>query len=128
MTEPTPPSQGDINASSHQEIDGVNTSVEDMVGNVGKDFNKTVKNEIYISNYSIAERQRDEIAPKEKSLPDIDRLVQDVRDRMGDYVRRCCGTMRVLDMTQPIELGDIYTNVNILEKLTCRQWLGTDIN
>lgn len=28
--------------------------------------------------------------------------------------------MRVLDMTQPIGLGDIYTDVNILDKITGR--------
>jgi predicted NACHT family NTPase len=34
--------------------------------------------------------------------------------------------MRVLDMTQPIGLNDIYTSVNILEKITGRQPLGID--
>lgn len=31
--------------------------------------------------------------------------------------------MRVLDMTQPVALGDIYTSVNILEKITGRRRL-----
>jgi hypothetical protein len=35
-----------------------------------------------------------------------------------------CGTMRVLDMEQPIGIGDIYTSVNILEKLSGRRRLG----
>ena len=51
----------------------------------------------------------------------IDRLVQEVRSQIEPVIRSLCGTMRVLDMDQPIELtGDrgIYTNVNILEKLT----------
>jgi adenylate kinase family enzyme len=51
----------------------------------------------------------------------IDRLVQEVRSQIEPKIRSLCGTMRVLDMDQPIELtGDrgIYTNVNILEKLT----------
>jgi hypothetical protein len=34
--------------------------------------------------------------------------------------------MRVLDMEQPIGIGDIYTNVNILEKLSGRRRLGLD--
>jgi predicted NACHT family NTPase len=34
--------------------------------------------------------------------------------------------MRVLDMEQPIELGDIYTDVNILEKITGRRRLEID--
>jgi predicted NACHT family NTPase/DNA-binding Xre family transcriptional regulator len=51
----------------------------------------------------------------------IDRLVQEIRSQIDPVIRSLCGTMRVLDMDQPIELtGDrgIYTNVNILEKLT----------
>jgi predicted NACHT family NTPase len=53
--------------------------------------------------------------------PDIDRLVQQTRKTIAPLIQEQCGTMRVLDMEQPIELtGDrgIYTNVNILEKLT----------
>jgi hypothetical protein len=32
--------------------------------------------------------------------------------------------MRVLDMEQPIGIGDIYTSVNILEKLSGRDGWG----
>jgi len=51
----------------------------------------------------------------------IDSLVQQVRSQIEPVIRSLCEMMRVLDMDQPIELtGDrgIYTNVNILEKLT----------
>jgi predicted NACHT family NTPase len=51
--------------------------------------------------------------------PGIDAIVQQVRSAIEPLIREQCGTMRVLDMDQPIELtGDrgIYTNVNILEK------------
>jgi predicted NACHT family NTPase len=50
---------------------------------------------------------------------DIDAIVKQVRSAIEPLIREQCGTMRVLDMDQPIELtGDrgIYTNVNILEK------------
>ncbi len=49
---------------------------------------------------------------------DIDALVQEVRENVKPTIQERCGTMRVLDMTQPIGLNDIYTNVNILEKIT----------
>ena len=52
---------------------------------------------------------------------DIDALVQDVRQKIHDDIKERCSTMRVLDMTQPIELGDIYTHVNILEKIIGRR-------
>ena len=45
-------------------------------------------------------------------------LVQEVRSKVKASIQEWCGTMRVLDMTQPIELSKIYTNVNVLEKIT----------
>jgi predicted NACHT family NTPase len=72
----------------------------------------------------------EEIAASESEqtaqFTDIDALVQDIREQIRPLIQECCGTMRVLDMTQPIELeGErgIYTNVNILEKLTGRRRL-----
>lgn len=50
--------------------------------------------------------------------PEIDALVQDIRQKVQADIQKSCGTMRVLDMTQPIDLGSIYTQVNILEKIT----------
>ncbi|MDZ8138222.1 MAG: NACHT domain-containing NTPase [Nostoc sp. DedQUE04] len=54
---------------------------------------------------------------------DIDELVQQVREKIKPYIQACCGEMRVLDMSQPIGLNDIYTDVNILEKITGRRRL-----
>lgn len=48
----------------------------------------------------------------------IDSLVQEIRAKIQPIVQQRCGTIRVLDMTQPISLTDIYTNVNILEQIT----------
>ncbi|MFB8788003.1 MAG: NACHT domain-containing protein [Potamolinea sp.] len=55
------------------------------------------------------------------SEPNIDALVQELRQLVQPDIQERCGTMRVLDMTQPIALGDIYTSVNILEKITGRR-------
>jgi predicted NACHT family NTPase len=57
---------------------------------------------------------------------DIDALVHTIRQRVHADIYHRCGTMRVLDMEQPIDIGDIYTNVNILEKLSGRRRLGLD--
>jgi predicted NACHT family NTPase len=51
---------------------------------------------------------------------DIDVLVQEVREKVKPTIQEWCSTMKVLDMTQPIKVSDIYTKVNILEKLTAR--------
>ncbi len=55
--------------------------------------------------------------------PNIDELVENIRINIYDSIQTKCGSMRVLDMTQPIDLNAIYTNVNILEKITGRQRL-----
>ena len=52
---------------------------------------------------------------------DIDALVQEVREKIKPIIQERCGTMRVLDVSQPIGLNDIYTNVNILERITGRR-------
>jgi len=59
-----------------------------------------------------------------ESQGDIDALVQIIRQQVQADIHHRCGTMRVLDMEQPIGIGDIYTNVNILEKLSGRRRLG----
>jgi predicted NACHT family NTPase len=60
---------------------------------------------------------------RQESNADIDALVQQVRQQIQPYIEEKCGTMRVLDMNQPIELGEIYTHVNILEKIAGRRGL-----
>jgi predicted NACHT family NTPase len=59
-------------------------------------------------------------ASDQEQVGDIDALVQEVREKCKADIQQRCGTMRVLDMSQPIGLGDIYTNVNILEKLSAQ--------
>jgi predicted NACHT family NTPase/DNA-binding Xre family transcriptional regulator len=47
----------------------------------------------------------------------VDSLVEQLRASSADSLRKRCGTMRILDMTQPIDSGAIYTDVNILERV-----------
>jgi predicted NACHT family NTPase len=44
--------------------------------------------------------------------------VEDIRKKVYDSIKQWCGTIRILDMVKPIELSQIYTDVNILEKPT----------
>jgi predicted NACHT family NTPase len=60
---------------------------------------------------------------EQNNSPDIDALVREVRQRIQPYIQERCGTMRVLDMRQPIALGEIYTSVNILERIMGRRGL-----
>ncbi|MEO0686693.1 MAG: NACHT domain-containing protein, partial [Cyanobacteria bacterium J06649_11] len=54
------------------------------------------------------------------------KLIRDIRNNVKADIHARCSTMRVLDMEQPIGIEDIYTNVNILEKLSGRQRLSLD--
>jgi predicted NACHT family NTPase len=48
--------------------------------------------------------------------------VKQVRQKVRPSIEERCGTMRVLDMTQPIGLNEIYIDVNILETIaSCRR-------
>ena len=49
---------------------------------------------------------------------DVDALVQKVREKAHTDIVEKCGTIRVLDMRQPMNLDEIYTDVYILEKIT----------
>jgi predicted NACHT family NTPase len=51
----------------------------------------------------------------------LDALVREVRNKVSTSIQSRCGTMRVLDMEQPITLDSIYTSVNILEKISRNQ-------
>ncbi|MBD2578139.1 NACHT domain-containing NTPase [Oscillatoria sp. FACHB-1406] len=49
---------------------------------------------------------------------ETDVIVREVRAAISEQIRERCGKMRILDMTHPIGLNEIYTDVNILEKIT----------
>ncbi|MBD2552723.1 NACHT domain-containing NTPase [Limnothrix sp. FACHB-708] len=69
-----------------------------------------------------------ELATSEPPAPSVASDAIDVawvRSQVEADLRRRCGTMRVLDMEQPIALGTIYTQVNVLEKLTANQRLSS---
>ena len=56
------------------------------------------------------------IAPSD----DLEALVRRLRSQGSASIQKRCGEMRVLDMTTPIGLGSIYTDVNILEGLASK--------
>lgn len=56
--------------------------------------------------------------PELENSPEIDALVERARQQGYADIDRRCGWMRVLDMRQPIGIAAIYTDVNILEKIT----------
>jgi predicted NACHT family NTPase len=79
---------------------------------------------IFIGLCDLLELNWQEVAELETNNADeVD--IEWVRSQVEADLRRRCGTMRVLDMEQPITLGTIYTQVNVLEKLTANQRLSS---
>ena len=48
----------------------------------------------------------------------VDSLVRRLREMADSSLRERCGTIRVLDMSCPVGVSDIYTSVNVLEKMS----------
>ncbi len=88
---------------------------------VEKRLFQTICTELGLEWGEIAELEPEE--KQEAKTLSIDELVQTARENIRNSIYERCGTMRVLDMTQPIGLDDIYTSVNILEKITGRRRL-----
>ncbi len=77
-------------------------------------------------------------APNDQNLPkqatpalsvaaldiNIEELVQQLRYRSRQIIQERCATIRVLDMSHPISLEEIYTGTDVLEKITSRRRLG----
>lgn len=52
---------------------------------------------------------------------DTNAIVQEVRHKIYPSIIQQCGSMRLLGVSQPVELHDIYTNVNILKQVSSRR-------
>lgn len=62
-----------------------------------------------------------EPAATQESTSEIDILVQRVRRDIRASLHQRYGTVRVLDMSQPVKVSDIYTDVEVLEKISGRR-------
>ncbi|MBD2001681.1 MULTISPECIES: NACHT domain-containing protein [Cyanophyceae] len=56
-------------------------------------------------------------------VADIDTLVRQVRSQRRDKIQDQCGTLKLLDISRPVKIDEIYINVNILEEIPSQQWL-----
>src|SRR5919202_655721 len=53
---------------------------------------------------------------------DIDALVQEVRQHCHNKIQMLYGKMQLLDISQPVDIDNLYVDVNILEEITSQQW------
>jgi predicted NACHT family NTPase len=59
----------------------------------------------------------------------VDQLVAEVRSQHRDTIQHQCGILQLLDINHPVNLDDIYVDVNILEAIANQQWLEiTELN
>jgi predicted NACHT family NTPase len=56
-------------------------------------------------------------------LEDIDTLVQRVRSSHHDTIQNQCSILQLLDINRPVNLDDIYVDVNILEEIASQRQL-----
>ncbi|BAU66354.1 unknown protein [Stanieria sp. NIES-3757] len=59
----------------------------------------------------------------EQATINIDALVKKVRSQRRDKIQDQCGTLQLLDTNHPVEIENIYIDVNILEEIASQQWL-----
>ncbi len=53
---------------------------------------------------------------------DIDTLVQRVRSQRFDKIRDQCAILQLLDISHPVNIDDIYIDVNILSEIASLKW------
>jgi predicted NACHT family NTPase len=54
----------------------------------------------------------------------IDELVQRARSQHQDTIQNQCGILQLLDINHPVNIDDIYVDVNILEEIASQQWFA----
>jgi hypothetical protein len=84
---------------------------QDMPENLNRLFGKNGQEGEW--DRRLAQKKVSEI-PELKNGLGTEALVEKVRQQVQPDINRRCGSMRVLDMEQPITLDSIYTRVNIL--------------
>ncbi|PSB21943.1 NACHT domain-containing protein [Phormidesmis priestleyi ULC007] len=74
----------------------------------------------------LIEPDADPSACEDTSDEDLETLVQSIKQQGRASIQTQCSTIRVLDMSQPIALKDIYTHINILERISGRRRISLD--
>ncbi len=88
----------------------------------GVGANKAVK----LRNWLEVEAKKKNVKADLQPNDDLELLVKEVKQKIAADARERCGTMRVLDMSQPVDLDRIYTDVNIIKDVIGRRRIGYD--
>jgi predicted NACHT family NTPase len=82
------------------------------------------KNGIIADDNIVFNQDKNPVTNSGISEIELDILVQEARQIIQPIIQERCSKMQVLDMSKPIGLSNIYTDVNTLEKITGRRRLN----
>jgi len=85
------------------------------------DYHENVHGSVYHVAGNLIQPAQSNSESTTNQAVDINTLVTQLRQQITGDIETRCGTMRIFDMTQPIGIGKIYTQVNILEKISGRR-------
>lgn len=71
----------------------------------------------------VEEAGTDELEGTEAPVPDLNAVVQQVKQARSEKIHHLCGTLRMLDVARPIDLDYIFVDVNIWEEISNQRWL-----
>ncbi len=54
----------------------------------------------------------------------VETLVKKVREANAEKIEHQCGSLRFLDVAKPINIDELYVDVNILEEISGKRWLA----
>jgi predicted NACHT family NTPase len=99
------------------------TSVDSEELEVGEKENVVVFNDNQ-SQFSKQEEQESLslLLPFSSNL--VETLIQKAREVNGEKIEHQCGSLRFLDVAKPINLDELYVDVNILEEISGKRWLA----
>ncbi len=72
----------------------------------------------------IAVNPPDELSELGQVSINIDALVKKMRSLRRDKIQQQCGTLQLLNTNRPVEIENIYIDVNILQEIASQQWLN----
>jgi transcriptional regulator with XRE-family HTH domain len=56
---------------------------------------------------------------------DFHLIIKDIRQKIKSGLQEKCGKVRILDMSYPLKITDIYVDIYVSERISGRQRLGT---
>jgi len=57
-----------------------------------------------------------------ENISDIEGLVGKVRSQRQEKIQDQCGILQLWDVSHPLQIEDIYVDVNVLEKIASKEW------